>query len=132
MGTEKRLELIAKDIVEHFKNRLDAMDGKAMVVRMSRRICVDLYRELTVLRPEWHDDDYAHRAVKVVMTGSASDLLDWQQHIRNKPVGKPWPTGSVTPMILYASFTFATCGSPGSTRPVGTRCTWTSRCGATA
>ena len=57
VGTEKRLELIAKDLVEHFEERLEAMDGKAMVVCMSRRICVDLYNAIVKLRPEWHDDD---------------------------------------------------------------------------
>ena len=56
-----------------------------MVVCMSRRICIDLYRELTRLRPEWHDEDDAKGRLKVVMTGSASDPLDWQPHVRNKP-----------------------------------------------
>ncbi|MFZ5625062.1 MAG: type I restriction endonuclease subunit R [Gemmatimonadota bacterium] len=85
VGAEKRLALIARDIVEHFEKRLEAMDGKAMVVCMSRRICVELYRELVKLRPAWHDEDDAHGAIKVVMTGSASDPPDWQAHIRNKP-----------------------------------------------
>ncbi|MCX8048286.1 MAG: type I restriction endonuclease subunit R [Methylohalobius sp.] len=85
VGTEKRLRLVAQDIVEHFERRLEAMEGKAMVVCMSRRICVELYRELVRLRPAWHDEDDARGAVKVVMTGSASDPLDWQPHIRNKP-----------------------------------------------
>jgi type I restriction enzyme R subunit len=76
---------VAQDIVEHFERRLDAMDGKAMIVCMSRRICVELYRELVRLRPDWADDDDARGAIKVVMTGSASDPLDWQPHIRNKP-----------------------------------------------
>ena len=84
VGTEKRLDLIAKDIVEHFEHRLGAVDGKAIVVCMSRRICVDLYRALTELRPDWHDDDDGKGAIKVVMTGSASDAVDWQPHIRNK------------------------------------------------
>ena len=84
VGTRKRLALVAGDIVDHFEKRLDAMDGKAMVVGMSRRICVDLYRELTRLRPDWHSDDDEHGQIKVVMTGSASDPLDWQPHIRNK------------------------------------------------
>ena len=72
-------------IVEHFEQRLEALDGKAMVVCMSRRICVDLHRELVRLRPHWRDDDDGRGAIKVVMTGSASDPLEWQQHIRNKP-----------------------------------------------
>ncbi|MFN8625771.1 MAG: type I restriction endonuclease subunit R [Candidatus Binatia bacterium] len=85
VGAEKRLELVARDIVEHFEKRLEAMDGKAMVVCMSRRICVELYRELVTLRPAWQDEDDARGAIKVVMTGSASDPPDWQTHIRNKP-----------------------------------------------
>ena len=85
VGAEKRLKLVAGDLVAHFAQRLEAMDGKAMVVCMSRRICIDLYRELTRLRPEWHDEDDAKGRLKVVMTGSASDPLDWQPHIRNKP-----------------------------------------------
>jgi type I restriction enzyme, R subunit len=85
VGSEKRLKLIAKDIVEHFEQRLEAMDGKAMVVCMSRRICVELYREIIRLRPGWHHNEDEQGAIKVVMTGSASDPLDWQQHVRNKP-----------------------------------------------
>ena len=85
VGAEKRLKLVARDIVVHFDQRLEAMDGKAMIVCMSRRICIDLYRELTHLRPEWHDEDDDKGRLKVVMTGSASDPLDWQPHIRNKP-----------------------------------------------
>ena len=84
VGTEKRLSIVAQDIVDHFEQRLEAMDGKAMVVCMSRRICVDLYRELVRLRPGWHDEDDARGAIKVVMTGSASDPPEWQQHIRSK------------------------------------------------
>ncbi len=85
VGAEKRLELVARDIVEHFEKRLEAMDGKAMIVCMSRRICVELHRELVKLRPAWHDEDDARGAIKVVMTGSASDPPNWQPHIRNKP-----------------------------------------------
>ena len=85
VGAEKRLALVAKDIVEHFEKRLEAMDGKAMIVCMSRRICVELYREIVKLRPEWDGTDDEQGALKVVMTGSASDPPDWQQHIRNKP-----------------------------------------------
>ena len=84
VGTEERLKLIARDIVDHFEARLDAMEGKAMVVCMSRRICVDLYKELVALRPSWHDDDDDKGEIKVVMTGSASDPVEWQQHVRNK------------------------------------------------
>jgi len=85
VGSPKRLEVIARDLVDHFEKRLAAMDGKAMIVCMSRRICVELYREIVALRPEWHGEDDEHGAIKVVMTGSASDPLDWQEHIRNKP-----------------------------------------------
>ncbi len=85
VGAEKRLELVAKDIVEHFEKRLEAMDGKAMVVCMSRRICVELYREIVRLQPDWDGAEDERGALKVVMTGSASDPADWQPHIRNKP-----------------------------------------------
>ncbi|MFP4106709.1 MAG: type I restriction endonuclease subunit R, partial [Phycisphaerae bacterium] len=84
VGTDKRLSLVAEDLMKHFEDRLAAMDGKAMVVAMSRRICVDLYAAIVKLRPEWHDEDDAKGAIKVVMTGSASDPLGWQQHIRPK------------------------------------------------
>ena len=84
VGSESRVKQIAEDIVAHFKERLEALEGKAMVVCMSRRICIDLYRELVRLRPDWHDDDDGNGAMKVVMTGSASDPLEWQPHIRNK------------------------------------------------
>ena len=84
VGSENRVRQIAEDVVAHFTQRLEALEGKAMVVCMSRRICIDLYRELTRLRPQWHDDDDGRGAVKVVMTGSATDPLDWQPHIRNK------------------------------------------------
>jgi len=85
VGSHKRLEVVARDIVEHFEKRLEAMDGKAMVVCMSRRICVELYDEIVKLRPDWAGDEDDQGAIKVVMTGSASDSADWQQHIRNKP-----------------------------------------------
>jgi type I restriction enzyme, R subunit len=84
VGSENRIERVARDLMEHFENRLATMDGKAMVVGMSRRIAVDLYRELAVLKPEWAVDDDAAGVLKVVMTGSASDPLEWQPHIRNK------------------------------------------------
>ena len=83
-GAGPRLRLIAQDIVSHFDRRIEAMDGKAMIVCMSRRICIDLYRELTRLRPDWHHDDDDAGRIKVVMTGSASDPPVWQPHIRNK------------------------------------------------
>src|SRR5690606_30960904 len=73
VGAEKRIALVAEDLVDHFEARLEIMDGKAMVVCMSRRICVDLYSAIVRLRPEWHDPDDARGAIKIVMTGSASD-----------------------------------------------------------
>jgi type I restriction enzyme R subunit len=84
VGAEKRLKLVAKDLVEHFGRRLEAMDGKAMIVCMSRRICVDLYNAIIALHPGWHSEDDRQGGIKVVMTGSATDPLDWQDHIRNK------------------------------------------------
>ena len=84
VGTEKRLKLVARDIVSHFEQRLEALDGKAMIVCMSRRICVTLYRELVGLRPNWHHEDDDKGGLKVVMTGAASDPPNWQPLIRNK------------------------------------------------
>lgn len=84
VGTDKRLALVAKDMVAHFEERLSALDGKAMVVCMSRRICVKLYDEIVKLRPDWHSADDNTGAVKIVMTGAVSDPQDWQPHIGNK------------------------------------------------
>jgi len=89
VGNPKRIDLIAADLVKHYERRLEAMEGKAMIVCMSRRICVDLYNAIIKLRPEWaggpNDDDTGKSCVaKIVMTGSAEDGPDWQQHIRNK------------------------------------------------
>ena len=84
VGAEKRVSLVAEDIVEHFERRTEAMDGKAMVVCMSRRICIDLYRALVHLRPDWEHKDDDKGQIKIVMTGAASDPPDWQPHIRNK------------------------------------------------
>jgi type I restriction enzyme R subunit len=85
VGSENRLALVARDLVDHYENRLAAMDGKAMVVCMSRRIAVELYRQVVALRPEWHGAGDDEGSIKVVMTGSASDPLAMQPHIRNKP-----------------------------------------------
>lgn len=84
VGSDKRLALVAKDMVAHFESRAAALDGKAMVVCMSRRICVKLYDEIIKLHPDWHSDDDNAGAVKIVMTGAASDPKEWQQHIGNK------------------------------------------------
>ena len=84
VGSEKRVNLIARDIVSHFEARLEIMDGKAIIVCMSRRICVDLYNALVKLRPEWHEESDDKGFLKIVMSGSPTDHLDWQKHIRNK------------------------------------------------
>ncbi len=84
VGTEKRLKLVAEDLVRHFEERLEAMDGKAMIVCMSRRICVDLYDQIAKLRPSWHSENDDAGVLKVVMTGSAADGPEWQKHIRDK------------------------------------------------
>jgi type I restriction enzyme, R subunit len=90
VGDPKRLEIVAADLVAHFEKRVEAMNGKAMVVCMSRRICVAMYGALIKLRPDWvgSDDPEADKGkscvVKVVMTGGADDGPEWQPHIRNK------------------------------------------------
>ncbi|HVB55872.1 MAG TPA: type I restriction endonuclease subunit R [Candidatus Acidoferrales bacterium] len=90
VGSEGRVRLIAKDLVQHFENRSDALqreigiDGKAMIVCMSRRICVELYNEIARIRPRWVSEADDKGMLKVIMTGSATDPLEWQQHIRNK------------------------------------------------
>jgi len=84
VGADKRIKLIAKDLVSHFEDRLAAIDGKGMFVSMSRRIAVELYEEIIKLRPQWHSDDLDKGLVKVVMTGSASDPVGYQKHIYTK------------------------------------------------
>ena len=84
VGTEKRIALVAEDLVNHWEARYAAMEGKAMIVCMSRRICVELYKAIQKLRPDWHHDDDDKGTMKIVMSGSASDKLDWQKHIRSK------------------------------------------------
>ena len=84
VGTQKRIEQVARDLIEHFEKRREAIEGKGLVVCMSRRICVELYEAIINLRPQWHHEDDKHGFLKVVMTGSASDPVEWQQHIRNK------------------------------------------------
>ena len=84
VGAPRRLALVARDIAAHFEDRLEAMDGKAMIVCMSRRICVALYGELARLRPDWAAADDGAGSMKVVMTGAASDPPGWQKHIRDK------------------------------------------------
>ncbi|MEW6653513.1 MAG: type I restriction endonuclease subunit R [Bacteroidota bacterium] len=84
VGNEKRIKRVARDIVDHFEKRLEAMEGKGMIVCMSRRICVELCNEIIKLKPEWEDEDDTKGFLKVVMTGSAGDPVKWQQHIRTK------------------------------------------------
>ena len=84
VGSEKRLQLVAEDLVQHYEDRVQAMDGKAMIVCMSRRICVALYKEIIRLRPEWHRPEDDQGTIKIVMTGAASDPQDWQPHIGGK------------------------------------------------
>ncbi len=84
VGAEKRIALLAADIVTHFEQRQTAIVGKAMIVCMSRRICVALYSAIVAIRPDWHTEDDATGHIKVVMTGSASDPASFQPHVRNK------------------------------------------------
>lgn len=86
VGAEPRLNTVAKDIVEHFEIRTAAIAGKAMIVCMSRDICAQMYNALVALRPDWHDEDPAKGAVKVIMTGSAADKSLLQPHIHNKKI----------------------------------------------
>lgn len=81
LGSEARLHDLAVDFVQHFAKRNQQQDGKAMIVVSSRQICVDLYNEIIKLRPEWHSDNINEGAIKIVMTGSASDTPEMQKHI---------------------------------------------------
>ncbi|MBN7768609.1 type I restriction endonuclease subunit R [Marinobacter daepoensis] len=88
VGSGPRLQQVAADLVEHFETRSESMDGKAMIVAMSRDICAHLYNEIVAIRPEWHDPDPEKGAIKIVMTGSASDKPLLQPHIYNKQTKK--------------------------------------------
>jgi type I restriction enzyme R subunit len=88
VGAQPRLQKVAEDLIDHFEKRLAVMDGKAMIVAMSREICVQLYNAIVALRPDWHDEDPEKGAVKVVMTGSASDKPMLKPHIYSKEVKK--------------------------------------------
>lgn len=83
-GASSRLKTLAKDFVEHYETRQQAMFGKSMIVAMSRRIAFELYKEIVALRPEWHSDDDDKGVIKIVMTGSSSDPVEWQPFIGNK------------------------------------------------
>lgn len=84
VGAKDRIERVAADIIKHFEERQQGLEGKAMIVCMSRRICVELYKEIVKLQSEWDNRDDDKGTIKVVMTGSAADGADWQQHIRPK------------------------------------------------
>lgn len=88
VGAAPRIESVAADLVEHFEERDKAQPGKAMIVAMSREICVHLYNEIVRLRPDWHDSDPEKGAIKIIMTGSASDKALLQPHIYSKQVKK--------------------------------------------
>ncbi|UPU37809.1 type I restriction endonuclease subunit R [Geomonas paludis] len=88
VGAEPRIQQVAADLVEHYEERCQAQTGKAMVVAMSRDICVHLYNAIIALRPEWHDEDPEKGAIKIVMTGSASDRPLLRPHIYSKQVKK--------------------------------------------
>jgi type I restriction enzyme R subunit len=84
VGTQKRVQQLAADIVEHFEERCETLVGKGMIVCMSRRICVDLYNAIVALKPDWHDDDDDKGVVKIVMTGGPKDPASWEPHTRSK------------------------------------------------
>ncbi len=84
VGAPKRVDQVAADMLDHWEKRKNILSGKAMIVAMSRRIAVELYDAIIKLRPEWHGEDDTQGVIKVVMTGNASDPLEWKQHIRGK------------------------------------------------
>lgn len=88
VGSEPRIKQVAADLVQHFETRNAAMNGKAMIVAMSRDICVKLYDAITEIRPDWHSTDVEQGVIKVIMTGSASDKDHLQPHIYNKQTKK--------------------------------------------
>ena len=84
VGSQKRLKLVAKDIVDHFEKRKETIEGKVMIVCMSRRICIDLYKEIMKLKPDWYNPDPSKGEIKVIITGNSSDPVDWQDYMNNK------------------------------------------------
>jgi len=140
VGDPKRVALIAADLVQHYERRLEAMDGKAMVVCMSRRICVDLYNAIIKLRPAWasarDDDSEAEKqqacVVKIVMTGSADDGPDWQPHIRNKPRRRELATRFKDSHDPFRIVIVRDMWLTGFVRLACTPCMPTSQCAATA
>ena len=112
VGSPDRIKRVAKDIVDHWENRLSVLEGKAMIVCMSRRICIDLHNEIVKLKPEWYSEDDNKGVVKVVMTGSAMDGPAWQEHIRNKQrrhdIGERFKDPSDTLKIIIVRDMFLT------------------------
>ena len=96
VGAEERIERLAAFIVEHWEKRRAAMEGKAMVVTMSRDIAARLYEAIRELRPDWHDADDERGAMKVVVTGTADDPEPLRSHVRTKAARKRWPSASRT------------------------------------
>ncbi|KOO08997.1 type I restriction endonuclease subunit R [Vibrio hepatarius] len=88
VGAEPRIQQVAQDLVEHFTTRCETFPGKAMIVAMSREICVDLYDAIVAIKPEWHSEDPNKGAIKIVMTGSAADKAKMQPHIHDKKTKK--------------------------------------------
>ena len=88
VGSAPRMAQVGKDLVAHFETRIAAMPGKGMIVCMSREICVDMYNAIIAIKPEWHDADSNKGAIKIIMTGSASDQAKMQPHIHNKETKK--------------------------------------------
>ena len=88
VGSEPRIKQIANDLVTHFEERTAVIEGKGMIVAMSRQIAVDLYDAIVAIKPEWHSEDPTKGAIKIIMTGSASDDAKLQKHIYSKQVKK--------------------------------------------
>ncbi len=110
VGAEDRLDMVARDIVEHWEKRREALFGKGMIVVMSRRIAVRLYEKIVALRPDWHSDDPAEGKIKVVMTGSAADPAEFQPHIHSKDVRKELKRAPRTRTTRLSWSSCATCG----------------------
>ena len=88
VGAEDRIKQVATDLIEHFEDRTATIEGKGMIVAMSRQIAVNLYDAIVDIRPDWHNEDPSKGAIKIIMTGSASDDTDMQKHLYNKQTKK--------------------------------------------
>jgi type I restriction enzyme R subunit len=128
VGNPNRLQKIAEDLVYHFEQRNAVLDGKAMIVCMSRRICVELYEAIIKIRPLWHSDDDDKGTIKVIMTGSSSDNLNMQPHIRNKLRRKAIGDRLKNPNDPLNWSLFEICGSQDLMPLVCIRSMWTSQC----